>query len=37
MYGRGQDDFELQPILVYVPLLVSGSGLGGVHHLRDEL
>lgn len=30
MYLGKQDDFFLQPILVYLPLLVSGSGDGGV-------
>ena len=30
MYLERQDDDFLQPILVYVPLLAHGSGIGGV-------
>jgi len=30
MYLGKQDDFFLQPILVYLPLLAHGSGIGGV-------
>jgi hypothetical protein len=30
MYLGGQDDYELQPNYVYLPLLAHGSGIGGV-------
>ena len=31
MYACGQDDLSVQPIYqLYLPLLVSGSGIGGV-------